>query len=141
MDKSVISYSEAQRIDQEYSENHDQWGLVLDRKILIFLAISIAISIFMGISYLKQVNKLNELKVQEAYTICSLIDAQEDHLLLKYQVLPEHVGLGTLRDAWKDNPCYETSITYSDALYKVIKQLEENQKPFVPGNLGTEVKV
>ena len=95
----------------------------------------------MGISYLKQVNKLNELKVQEAYAICSLIDAQEDHLLLKYQVLPEHVGLGTLRDAWKDNPCYETSITYSDALDKVIKQLEENQKPFVPENLGTEVKV
>lgn len=141
MDKSVISYSEAQVIDQEYSENHGQSGLASDRRFLTFFIISMLICAILIVGYLHQQKQLNDLKIQEAYTICNLIDSQEEHLLLKYHVLPEHVGLGTLRDAWKDNPCYDTCITYSDALGDVIEQLENNQKPFVPEELGAEVKV
>ena len=37
--------------------------------------------------------------------------------------------LGDLRDAWIDNPCYETANTYTDALSEVIDKLEQKTTP------------
>ncbi len=144
MEKSLMNYQENEDFEQNTPAepvDHAYKGLVADRKFLIFFVISMVVCFFMVGSYINQQKKLCELQIQEAYMTCSLIDAQEEHLLLKYQLLPEQVGLGELRNAWKDNPCYETSHAYSDALTLVIDALRKNETPFVPENLGTGVKV
>ena len=72
-----------------------------------------------------QLKQKYELEKEEAYVLSVLINAQEDHLRLKYGVEPEDVGLGELRDVWAYKPCKETAQAYSDALQMVIDVLSK----------------
>ena len=97
-------------------------GVSLNSKhVVVFLLIIIA---FMAV-YMGQLKQKCDLEKKEAYVLSVLINAQEDHLRLKYGAEPEDVGLGELRDAWAYNPCKETAQAYSDALQMVIEILSE----------------
>lgn len=91
------------------------------KHVVVFLLIIIA---FMAV-HMGQLKQKYELEKEEAYVLSVLINAQEDHLRLKYGAEPEDVGLGELRDAWAYNPNKETAQTYSDALQMVIDILSE----------------
>lgn len=141
MEKSMMPVYDAQDFENENNGETTPPSLVSDRKFLTFFIIAMVISAFLAIGYLNQQKQLYELQTQEAYLISSLINSQEDSLLLKYKLFPEEVGLGELREAWKDNPCYKTSCAYSDALSKVLEYLEKGKTPFVPTELGSGVQV
>lgn len=141
MEKSMIPPYEAQDFKHENNGEATPPSLTSDRRFLTFFIIAMVICAFLAIGYLNQQKELYELQTHEAYLISSLIDSQENSLLLKYQLFPEQVGLGELRSAWKDNPCYETSHAYSDALSKVLEYLENGQTPFTPTDLGSGVQV
>lgn len=93
------------------------------KHVVVFLLIIIA---FMAV-YMGQLKQKYELEKEEAYVLSVLINAQENHLRLKYGVEPEDVGLGELRDAWAYNPNQETAQAYSDALQMVIDILNEDK--------------
>ena len=93
------------------------------KHVVVFLLIIIA---FMAV-YMGQLKQKYELEKEEAYVLSVLINAQEDHLRLKYGVEPKDVGLGDLRDAWAYKPCKETAQAYSDALQMVIDVLSKTK--------------
>jgi hypothetical protein len=143
MKKSVIDFNEARENLQKVKQKSEQEMETQDynvKKKTIRLSTAIIILLTMALLFciitMHQKNVLNDINVQHAYTICSLIDSQEEHLFLKYHILPDQVGLGTLRDAWKENPCYETAITYSDALGAAIERLKT---PLVPDESGIDL--
>lgn len=93
------------------------------KHVVVFLLFIIA---FMAV-YMGQLKQKYELEKEEAYVLSVLINAQENHLRLKYGAEPEDVGLGELRDAWAYNPNKETAQAYSDALQMVIDILSEDK--------------
>lgn len=129
---AMPTYDEAQTQKFEGYIDPESYNRVRkDQKLLKFTIIATVIILLMGALTMYQNNELNKLKVYDAYLTCSLIDAQEDHLLLKYGLFPKDVGLGELEEAWEENPCEETSKAYSEALSHVIDQLESKKPEFL----------
>lgn len=72
---------------------------------------------------LNQQKNYSNLVEHRAYVLSSGIDLMEDNLLFKYGLFPQDIGLNDLRDNWIDDPCYETSILYYQALKEVLAYL------------------
>lgn len=100
---------------------------ILTRKVCVFFLL---VALVMAGLTAYQLYKTDKVKEEHAYVSAALISLQEEHLMLKYGVFPADVGLGALRDAWIDNPCYETTIAYCDGLTRVIEALEDADNPY-----------
>ena len=101
-------------------------NVTLTRKVL---AILILMSVVMGCLLIYQNVQKHKMMEEHAYVSAVMISLQEEHLVLKYGLLPSQVGLSQLRDAWIDNPCYETTVAYCDGLTRVIEELEKSPEP------------
>lgn len=95
-------------------------------KLRIVLAVLI---IIMAAILLYQHHEYHEVVEHQAYVVSTAINVLEDRLLLKYGYLPKDVGLGELREAWINNPCYETSYSYYESLSDVLDYLDEGTVP------------
>ncbi len=113
--------SEGELGKQEGFSRMEKGVSLTSKHVVVFLLIII---VFMAM-YMGQLKQKYELEKEEAYVLSVLINAQEDHLRLKFGATPEDVGLGELRDAWAYRPCKETAQAYSDALQMVIDVLSE----------------
>lgn len=115
---------------EEYEDSYEDDGnsfrrrIPLDKFLVIMLTV---ITVFMAL-IMWQNNQKNELEKQEAYLVSVMINLQEENLLLEYGFLPSDVGLGEIRSAWVENPCYETAHAYSDALEAVLDYLSGESK-------------
>lgn len=115
---------------EEYEDSYEDDGNSFRRRIPLdkfLIAMLIMITVFMAL-LMWQNNQKNELEKQEAYLVSVMINLQEENLLLEYGFLPRDVGLGEIRSAWVENPCYETAHTYSDALKAVLDYLSGESK-------------
>lgn len=122
MDKNLVAANEP---DNMMQDNSGTVKTVSAKHVCIFLVVVI---LMMGVLMVQQYQH-TKIKEEHAYASAALICLQEEHLLLKYGLIPSQVGLGDLRDAWIDNPCYETANTYTDALSEVIDKLEQKTTP------------
>lgn len=115
---------------EEYEDSYEDDGNSFRRRIQLdkfLIAMFIMITVFMAL-LMWQNNQKNKLEKQEAYLISVMINLQEENLLLEYGFLPRDVGLGEIRSAWVENPCYETARAYSDALKVVLDYLSGESK-------------
>lgn len=117
---------------EEYEDSYEDDGNSFRRRIQLdkfLIAMFIMITVFMAL-LMWQNNQKNKLEKQEAYLISVMINLQEENLLLEYGFLPRDVGLGEIRSAWVENPCYETARAYSDALKVVLDYLSGESKTY-----------
>lgn len=115
---------------EEYEDSYEDDGNSFRRRIPLdkfLIVMFIMITVFMAL-LMWQNNQKNELEKQEAYLVSVMINLQEENLLLEYGFLPRDVGLGEIRSAWVENPCYETAHAYSDALEAVLDYLSGESK-------------
>ena len=105
----------------------------------IVLALLLILAMLLGCFYIQ--HQIYEQETQEAYLMSVIVNLLEDRLLLEYGVLPRHVGLGDLRDAWIDNPCYETIKPYYQALDKLLNEFESGTNPFESTIIGDPLPV
>lgn len=105
----------------------------------IVLGLLLIIAMLLGCFYMQ--HQIYEQETQEAYLMSVVVNLLEDRLLLEYGVLPRHVGLGNLRSAWIDNPCYETIKPYYQALDKLLNELENGKNPFESTIIGDPLPV
>ena len=122
MDKNFIAANEPDNMMQDSSGTVKT---VTAKHVCIFLLVVI---LMMSVLMVQQ-NQYAKVKEDHAYASAVLICLQEEHLLIKYGLIPSQVGLSDLREAWIDNPCYETANTYTDALSEVIDKLEQKTTP------------
>ena len=92
----------------------------------LFLALLIVAAL---IVCLFQQNSLAKVKEEEAYLLSLVVSEYEDILFFKYQILPEHIGLGEYKNAWTNNPCYDTIFPYYEKLSEAVNQLENGDLP------------
>lgn len=71
---------------------------------------------------------------KEAYLLSVVVTEYEDVLLFKYSITPNQIGLGNYREAWINNPCYETILPYYTKLSEILELLEEGIFPNEPTN-------
>lgn len=110
-----------------YEENDENPGAESKPKNFMKLLIVILVAVIVMQSVLMYSNQREgELVEQNAYLTCVLINMKEDHLLLKYNVFPEQVGLADYKNAWIENPCAETAEAYNAALEQLLNYLEDN---------------
>ena len=115
---------------EEYEDSYEDDGNSFRRRIQLdkfLIAMFIMITVFMAL-LMWQNNQKNKLEKKEAYLVSVMINLQEENLLLEYGFLPRDVGLGEIRSAWVENPCYETARAYSDALKVVLDYLSGESK-------------
>lgn len=92
----------------------------------IFLLI---IALIVNSIAIQQCNRYSKVLEQRAYVLSVSINLLEEELLLKYKVLPEDLGFGDLRSTWISDPCYETSMSYYEALEAALAYLESYTQP------------
>lgn len=122
MDKNFVTANEP---DIEMQDTSGTVKTVSAKHVCIFL---LAVILMMAALMVQQYQTTKVME-EHAYTAAALICLQEEHLLLKYGLIPSQVGLSDLRDAWINTPCYETANMYTDALANVIKRIEEQTSP------------
>ena len=114
--EQVTENEEIQNLRKRLKSSH--WNLFL----VLLIVVSLAICMF-------QQNSLAKAKEKEAYLVSLVVTEYEDILLFKYQMLPEHIGLGEYREAWVNNPCYDTIFPYYEKLSEAVEQLENGTSP------------
>lgn len=95
-----------------------------------------ALALILLIACMFQQKILADQTEKEAYLLSVVVTEYEDILLFKYGTTPNHIGLGEYRDAWINNPCYETIFPYYTKLSEVVDMLEEGIFPDEPTNDG-----
>ena len=95
----------------------------------LFTVGMILILLMMSFIQIYQYKQLGEALEQNAYTLSVSINLMEDNLLLKHGFFPKDIGFDDLRSAWISTPCYETAITYHDALQNALEYLDKCLEP------------
>lgn len=80
--------------------------------------------------------QISEQQEKELCLMAAIVDLWEDRLFLLYGKFPEEVGFGELKDAWIDNPCYDTLSPYYNALKEFFEAQEgDGDTPIFTGEM------
>ena len=101
-------------------------GMPLSLLIIAMLLIMLA----MNAIEMHQYKQYSEVVEHEAYVLSVSINLLEDNLLFNYGLLPEDLGFGELREAWLSNACYETAMSYYEALREAWEYFEDDTGKF-----------
>lgn len=95
-----------------------------------FIIVMLVLMLIMSSIQVYQYREYGKALEKEAYVVSVAINLLEDNLMFKYGVLPEDLGFEKLRSAWIEDPCYETSMAYYNALNDALDFFEhDNDKP------------
>lgn len=96
-----------------------------------FITGFLILMLIMGGIYHFQYRQYAKTLEQQAYVISTAILLYEENLVYGYGVLPEDVGLGDFREAWIDDPCYDTAFAYYEALQDLFEYFENDSPPHI----------
>lgn len=115
--------------EQEMHETEEVQSLKfkLNRAYSNLILTVLIIAMLIGSMFLQ--NALANQTEKEAYLLSAIITEYESILFLKYHTTPNFIGLREYRDAWIDNPCYETTLAYYNKLSETVEQLENGTFP------------